>query len=580
MHTLDIGDHYLLYPSVHRANGADDSRPSGAYAKKARDYEIREVGANGRRVPFDAKDAVADTDDEMQGATTYLSVLCKVLLSERGTEVGVKEAIREMQKANFMEQLQPFFSSNHMMRLMRYIASLAPPCTNTDELPTRADKAHFTRGFYEMSAQGPISDEAAHNIQEALKAYARHMTVFVVRTQDTVKLQFRKLEKEEAHNACKRNARYTHFTLKIDGLSSQDAVSRIATLLQVPISDFQFAEEKGDKHRIYQRVSAHGIDWDRIQSACMRLKNLTPASPCMSRNPLALGSFNGNYYSIFLKERKDKDEHWEKVFKPVKRSGFINYYGPERFGPIEHPAHALGLHIIRREYVLALQLFFQRTLAKTEAFRESAAAFDIANLTANTVLSYQKAAKLCPQELSNALKVLHALAKSPKNYAEAWECIDAETRSSYIRAVQSYLWNLMASRRFAMHGNALAVGDLVYKSTFGRLKKNVYGEMSPSTKVEVITEANMSEYTMLDVVLPLLGDAPDLQYPRHACGQGAYLDILQSIGAEDFMRFALPGGYRKLMVKPRRFEGSGRLFIFQLPKGCYPSSLIREFVRL
>ena len=64
-------------------------------------------------------------------------------------------------------------------------------------------------------------------------------------------------------------------------------------------------------------------------------------------------------------------------------------------------------------------------------------------------------------------------------------------RLMYLHAYQSFIWNEAVSKRLKLHGLNVCVGDLVKKR--------------PDKEVVLLSEANISQYDIYDVVLPLPG---------------------------------------------------------------------------
>ena len=73
-------------------------------------------------------------------------------------------------------------------------------------------------------------------------------------------------------------------------------------------------------------------------------------------------------------------------------------------------------------------------------------------------------------------------------------------RLMYLHAYQSYIWNEAASKRLQTHGLNVCIGDLV---------KN----KNEKDNFLVVTEENMSQYDIYDVVLPLPGN--NVLYPNN-----------------------------------------------------------------
>ena len=75
----------------------------------------------------------------------------------------------------------------------------------------------------------------------------------------------------------------------------------------------------------------------------------------------------------------------------------------------------------------------------------------------------------------------------------------------YVHAYQSLIWNSTVSAKIARHGFQPRVGDLVAKQPGA--------EKIEKKDVLVLTEENISDYDIYDVVLPLVGH--DVVWPEN-----------------------------------------------------------------
>jgi tRNA pseudouridine13 synthase len=95
----------------------------------------------------------------------------------------------------------------------------------------------------------------------------------------------------------------------------------------------------------------------------------------------------------------------------------------------------------------------------------------------------------------------------------------------YTHAVQSLVFNRCCSFRLSPpYTAAIMVGDLV-ASGGGHMEE----DKGPGEVVEV-TEANISSYTLADVVLPLPGK--DVKYPSNETG-AEYRRVLEELGIQN-----------------------------------------------
>jgi tRNA pseudouridine13 synthase len=86
-------------------------------------------------------------------------------------------------------------------------------------------------------------------------------------------------------------------------------------------------------------------------------------------------------------------------------------------------------------------------------------------------------------------------------------------RLMYLHAYQSFVWNSAVSKRIEMFGLQPCVGDLVQTKKSRQQRIHDKKEANDNDGVSYITEENVHEFTIEDVVLPLPGHS--VLYPKN-----------------------------------------------------------------
>jgi len=158
--------------------------------------------------------------------------------------------------------------------------------------------------------------------------------------------------------------------------------------------------------------------------------------------------------------------------------------------------------------------------------------------------------------------VLNSLATHPLDYKKAFSCIAKTMRMMFVHALQSYLWNKVASFRVEL-GPKVIPGDLVFVDQ-ASAEMSVDDHSSDERKegktslpeVRVVTEEDVVKgtYTLEDVVLPLIGI--NTRDPGNECGK-MFDTLLEEHGLTRAMihnlrdrHFLCTGDYRKLICRP------------------------------
>ena len=279
--------------------------------------------------------------------------------------------------------------------------------------------------------------------------------------------------------------------------------------------------------------------------------------------PLRLGSLLGNRFDIALRnvqiDNDDQDviQHLNQVAKSFQNIGFINYFGMQRFGKSQD-THKVGIEILKGNFQKAIDMLMNVKSDEQERFTKAkikwSSRFD--DIKKDDEESMKQAEQNCAKSVIRDLgrfmlceiSIMKSLSKKPRDYKTAFRCIMKNTQLMFLHAVQSYIWNCVASHRISTYGSdKVIVGDLVLvKDT----NKNT-GLQGKS--VEIITEENIDKYDITNVVLPLPGSK--VQYPIHESG-ALYKTLLSDLGMDEHVwkqsnrELSLGGDYRKLICKP------------------------------
>ncbi|KMZ94103.1 hypothetical protein PVMG_02329 [Plasmodium vivax Mauritania I] len=167
---------------------------------------------------------------------------------------------------------------------------------------------------------------------------------------------------------------------------------------------------------------------------------------------------------------------------------------------------------------------------------------------------------------SHVEKTILCSLKNDKNFKNAFMNLPKDIFSLFIHSAQSLIFNILADIRMKKYGFSVVVGDLIEStrnndevptsdsSTEHHSDESEGDEPPYETNVIIVTHENISSYNIYDVVLPLPGDKHFL-FPPNLIDE--YKSVLSSLhlSLDDFRSeknfFSAPGGYRKVVVKPR-----------------------------
>ncbi|NPA85811.1 MAG: tRNA pseudouridine(13) synthase TruD [bacterium] len=278
-----------------------------------------------------------------------------------------------------------------------------------------------------------------------------------------------------------------------------------------------------DKHALtVQHFCLEGVD-ERALSLLSRLKDVEVLEWYFSDEKLWLGKLRGNKFRIIIKEIKYIDNFIEAC-ELVRKEGFLNLYGLQRFGIQRPNTHLVGRLLLQEAYEQAFwELVCRSYPGEQEAVREAR------KLAAEGRLEeFLRQAPSCL--FYERLLVRYYLRW--RDYRKAFRKLPYDYRSLFLHAYQAYLFNRIASLCCE------------------------FGELPP--ELEISARAPLCRYFLEE-------DNVRLENARKL---GIRLRALR----------------RKTVVRPEAFKykilsNTSAQLEFILPPGTYATSLIREICK-
>lgn len=348
-------------------------------------------------------------------------------------------------------------------------------------------------------------------------------------------------------NPWPRGKEYCRFVMYKEGKGTMDALSLLARFLKLKRGTRSLATAgTKDKRAITsQWVTAHRVSAQRLLGLNNRLFGIRTGNFKYVEAGLELGALRGNQFEIVLRDVTATIPQLQQALTSVREKGFLNYFGMQRFGTTAISTATVGLALLRAEWAKAVDLILCSRNGEASFVAKARAEWDATQDAA-------AALKLFPKMCTVERTVLGVLAKAPTNYFGALAALPYTMRTMYVHAYQSFVWNTMVSQRMRA-GMAPIVGDLVIAAP-GDTTATIKEGDRKATSVKVLTEADISNYTIYDVVLPLPGHA--IIYPENDIGT-AYAARLAADGLQlpDVFRppqreYSLSGDYRTILVRP------------------------------
>lgn len=329
-----------------------------------------------------------------------------------------------------------------------------------------------------------------------------------------------------------------------------------------------------------QRMSIMNLEQADLER--IRLPDLEIRVLGRSNRGVSLGDLLGNRFAINIRELKCSapEERFASVSEEILgHGGLPNYFGVQRFGETRPVTHKVGRALARGQIEEAVFIYlalpFPGEPDRTrEARQELWEKRDVA-----------QALKTYPEYLSYELAMLNYLVAHPGDFAGSFKVLSPNLQRLFIHAYQSYLFNLMLSRRMEA-GLALdcpAEGDVV---CFLR------GDLPDPGRTQNVVADNLSAVTRLSkrgrafVTMPLVGYESQLAAGAEGEIERDVLDqekiTPESFRVKDSPELGSRGTRRAVLlrVSPQvQVSGDCARLEFSLPPGSYATVVLREYMK-
>jgi tRNA pseudouridine13 synthase len=358
-------------------------------------------------------------------------------------------------------------------------------------------------------------------------------------------------------------------------------VRRLGTNLRIGRNRIAFAGTK-DKRSVATQLMTFQAPMDHV--AAVTIPDVDFLRLYRARGMTRLGALLGNDFRIRVKEiaADAADGRIEGISSEIERlGGFPNFFGVQRFGVTRPITHLIGKAMVKGDFEKAVAIYLSE---ETEYEHEDCR--DARRFVAETG-DYSKALEVFPPTLTFERMMLGHLSRSPGDFPGAIRALPRNLVMMFVHAYQSFLFNRILSRRIisGLPLDQAVIGDVVLP-----LDKNGNPDHRRYIRVDDGNLERVNEQISLGkgfVSGSLFGSSPAL---AEGVMGGIEKKVVEdeAIGSDDFivaeiMRASSRGMRRELLspVKDLRCEidKAEAVFSFGLNKGCYATSLLREFMK-
>ena len=308
-----------------------------------------------------------------------------------------------------------------------------------------------------------------------------------------------------------------------------------------------------------------------------------------SDKPVKIGNLVGNRFVVNVRNIKsDIDvDLVEKISSYLtNNSGFPNFYGIQRFGVIRPITHLVGKYIVKDDFEKAVMTYIGNPIKG-----EDEVSF-IVRKNLEETHDFKEAIKTFPTYLNYERAILNKLVLDSKDFIGSLQELPRNLLSMFVYAYQSCLFNKILSERIKrkIPLNRAIEGDIVMPVRKGVIDdKLIYVKSNNIEKVNyqisrgkavvsgvlfgsdsVFSEGEMGEIEQKVIENEKIDHrdfiVPDIPYISSSGSRRAVLGILEDI-KYDLKKDNLNKNMQMLNLK------------FELKKGCYATSVLREFMK-
>lgn len=379
----------------------------------------------------------------------------------------------------------------------------------------------------------------------------------------SVRLREQGRPKKRSAEERKEEEVYTGFTLRKENLETLEAISYMAASLGVLPSDFTYAGIKDKRAITFQSMVVKKVSTQRLKE---KMAEFERRGMCVTQirsvsEPLRLGRLQGNHFDLVVRDlRPHGDTHSsaadthtrlaalvKEAVENVKARGFVNYYGPQRFGSVKSvQSDRVGLALLKEDMVSAVRLFFtpedlsdpvnnaKRHFIQTDNAKESLALMPLSKARERLML-----------------RAMNRYGTGPDGCTQGWLSLPHSMRVFYPHAYCSRVWNEAVAHRLSTLGHRARRGDLVW------LQEDSAESSLPQIHVVTDQEEQEEVYTLGHVLMPMPGNT--VKYPENAMGAW-YQERLSRDGLDGCrfrvsnLKLNLPGCHRPLLASPRNLS--------------------------
>ncbi|ELR18530.1 RNA binding, putative, partial [Acanthamoeba castellanii str. Neff] len=152
---------------------------------------------------------------------------------------------------------------------------------------------------------------------------------------------------------------YLQFVLYKENKDTTAAVGLLAKFTNARASRFSYAGTKDKRGVTTQHMTIYHMRAEQLRGLNAKLYGMRVGNFSYVSQQLRLGDLFGNRFSVVLREVSASEEEINHSLTELKRTGFVNYYGLQRFGTGSVATHRVGIALLQGQWKEAADLILQ-----------------------------------------------------------------------------------------------------------------------------------------------------------------------------------------------------------------------------
>ncbi len=364
-------------------------------------------------------------------------------------------------------------------------------------------------------------------------------------------------------------------------------VRELSNRLHVSRNRVGFGGTKDKRAKTTRLMSFDGISIENLSR--MKIKDVDIENIYYSNRSVKIGGLIGNRFEIVVRNLENgiEPKRIKDIYSyVVEAGGFPNFYGIQRFGVIRPITHVVGKFIVKDEFEKAVMSYIGNPVKG-----EDEESYSVRSELEET-RDFPKALKSYPIHLGFEKAILNKLVTDSEDFIGALKELPRNLLTMFVYAYQSFLFNRILSERIKQGFplNEAVVGDVVLP-----IRKNIVEETGIPIRRNNVKKVNKQILRGKAAVSGILFGS-DTVFSDGEIGEIEHRVIdKEKIDPRDFIipdipRISSKGSRRPIVAHAKNFDfklvdneltgnRSALVLKFELSKGCYATSLLREFMK-